>query len=105
MRDPFPVRLGGIAANLARVATFSTNQENGKAVEGMLNESKYFIEWTAPEAEIDVAAKLVELQVQIALWQLSWDEIWGNAEEKSEMAEKSRRWSEQLLEMSGLVNK
>jgi hypothetical protein len=35
-----------------------------------------FIEWTSAQAETETAAKLVELQVQLALWQLQW-QIFG----------------------------
>jgi hypothetical protein len=37
-------------------------------------ESKYFIEWTTTEAE--VAAELVERQIQLVRWQRTWSTIW-----------------------------
>ncbi len=51
LRDPIPIRLGGIAANLGRVDSFSTNSANRDAVFRLLDESKWFIEWTAAETE------------------------------------------------------
>ena len=73
LRDDVATRLGGIAANLARVSSFSKSPVNKEAVNGLLDESKYFIEWTAEETGSDTAAELVELQVQIACWQHRWD--------------------------------
>jgi hypothetical protein len=48
--DNLSVRLGGIAANLARIASFSSNPANWEAVQSMLEESEFFIEWTVPDA-------------------------------------------------------
>jgi hypothetical protein len=64
MRDSLPIRLGGLAANLSRIKSFVSREGNREAVESLIDESKYFIEWTAAEAEVSTAAELVELQVQ-----------------------------------------
>ena len=72
MRDALPIRLGGLAANLSRIKSFSANDASREAVASLIDESKMFIEWTAAQAETETAAKLVELQVQLALWQLQW---------------------------------
>ncbi len=78
MRDSIPVRLGGLAANLRRIKYFASHEANFAAVEGLLDESKFFIEWTAREAEVDTAAELVELQIQLACWQRDWAAVWNN---------------------------
>jgi hypothetical protein len=70
LQDDLTVRLGGIAANLARIASCSNYPNEWEAVQSMLEESKFFIEWTAPEASLNVQAYLVELQIQLALWHL-----------------------------------
>jgi len=103
MRDPLPVRLGGLAANLSRIKSFSANEASRDTVASLINESKMFIEWTAGQAEIETAAKLVELQVQLALWQLQWQSVWGNALKRKQLADQSSEWSRQVLEMSGLL--
>jgi hypothetical protein len=64
-----------------------------------------FIEWTAAQAEIDTAAKLIELQVQLALWQLQWKTIWSDPLKRERIAEESANWSKQVLEFSGLLGK
>ncbi|TXT23563.1 MAG: hypothetical protein FD131_5196 [Rhodocyclaceae bacterium] len=45
LRDPLPIRLGGLAADLARIASFSENPANRHAVASLLEEGKYFAEW------------------------------------------------------------
>lgn len=103
MQDPIPVRLGGLAANLSRVASFSKHAGHREAVSEMLEESKWFIEWTASELEIERAAELVRLQVQLALWQLQSQTEWDNENWRNGLAVDSRQLSERLLEMSGLL--
>ena len=103
MRDDLPVRLGGLAANLSRIKSFSANEAGKDAVESLIDESKMFIEWTAPQAEINTAEKLVQLQIQLALWQLQWGTIWNDSLKRKQIAEQSNVWSRQVLEMSGLL--
>jgi len=104
LRDRLPVRLGGIAANLARVKSFSTYAENSILVNSLVEESKHFIEWTAAEADIDTAADLVELQLQLVRWQRTWAIIWPDPAKRQEVAETAKRWSDRVLEMSGLLD-
>lgn len=68
LRDTLPIRLGGLAANLSRIKSFAAYDAGRDAVESLIDESKFFIEWTAAEADSSVAAELVELQVQLACW-------------------------------------
>ena len=104
LRDGLPVRLGGLAANLSRIKSFASHDSNRDAVESMIDESKYFIEWTAAEVEVDTAAELVELQVQLAQWQRNWACIWADPAQRQHMSEQSAAWSRRVLEMSGLLH-
>lgn len=105
LRDSLPVRLGGLAANLARVKSFSTNADNAAAVFDLFEESKFFIEWTAADAEIKTAENLVELQLQIAVWQRNWKLIWPDEIRRNEMAGSSLAWSNRVILSSGLLDK
>jgi len=104
LRDSVPVRLGGLAANLRRIKSFAGHDANVAVVESLLDESKYFIEWTAREAEIETAAELVELQIQLACWQRDWAVLWSDPVQRTQMAERSRLWSDRVLDLSGLLN-
>lgn len=104
IRDDVPTRLGGLAANLARISSFSKNPINRNVVHSLVDESKLFIEWTAADAEAETAAPLVELQVQLALWQLDWEKIWGDPAYRSQVVDQSRAWSDKVLDLSGLLS-
>ena len=103
MRDDLPVRLGGLAANLSRIKSFSANEASGETVASLIDESKMFIEWTASQADISTAATMVDIQIQLALWQIRWDSIWSDPAKRKQIAEQSGIWSKQILEMSGLL--
>jgi hypothetical protein len=105
LRDQLPTRLGGLAANLYRIKSFSTQDAGRESVESLLEESKHFIEWTAAEAEVNTAAQLVELQIQLARWQRNWPEMWSDPLHRRQMAEQSALWSQKVLELSGLLNR
>lgn len=100
LRDPLPLRLGGLAADLARIASFSENPSNRDAVMSLLEEGKYFAEWTAPDASPDVQAVLAEVQGQLALWQRRWTA--GRPEPFTRV--EAQHWSDQLLALSGLLS-
>lgn len=103
LRDPLPIRLGGIAANLARVVSFAENPISHPAVTDLLYESKFFIEWAGPTAPLEVAAVLVELQIALAIWQSRWIKGYSDPTLRSALIEFAREWSNKLLEMSGLL--
>jgi len=103
LQDSLPVRLGNLASNLSRIKSRCQNQANRELVESLLQESKLFIEWTAKDAEVEIAAELVELQVQLACWQYSWAKIWDDAEQRTIVMEQASIWSAKVLNMSGLL--
>ena len=103
LRDPLPIRLGGLAANLARIKSFSDHPDHRDVVESLLDESKFFIEWTALDADLPAQAELVDLQLQLARWQWAWSRIWADPAQRASGAEQAQRWSRRVLEMSGLL--
>lgn len=104
LKDKLPVRLGGLSADLARIAFFSPSQENWKVVESLLEESKFFIDWTVPEVPLEQKAFLVELQIQLALWHRIWAEVYTDAKERQRLAQQASFWSQKVLEISGLLD-
>ncbi len=103
LKDDISVRLGGLAANLSRIKSFANNEKNKAVVESLIDESKHFIEWTAHETEIDTAAKLVELQIILALWQIKLDQVWLDTNQRKQISDESNIWSQQVLVASGLL--
>jgi hypothetical protein len=102
LRDGLPIRLGGLAANLGRIQSFAAGGASDAVVESLMDESKYFIEWTAAEAEVNIAAELVELQVELAGWQLRWRRT-RDAVLREQVVDQAGVWSDRVLEMSGLL--
>ena len=103
LRDELPVRLGGLAANLARIRSFSDHPDHRDVVERLLEESKFFIEWTVPGAELEVQTELVEIQLRLARWQRRWADIWVDPIQRAAVAKQAYTWSNQVLELSGLL--
>ncbi len=103
LKDEIPVRLGNLASNLARIKSRCQSTAHQELVENLLKESEFFIEWTAPDTEVEVAAELVELQITLAQWQYNWESIWNDSELLSEVSHKANIWSEKVLNMSGLL--
>ena len=99
LRDPLPVRLGGLAADLARIASFAENPQNREAVASLLEEGKYFAEWAAPNAAENVQEALATVQLQLVLWQRRW--LARQPEPRMRM--EAQEWSDQFLALSGLL--
>ncbi|NWG04753.1 MAG: hypothetical protein HXY44_18015 [Syntrophaceae bacterium] len=104
LRDGLSIRIGGLAANLARVKSFSEHPDHRDIVESLLEESKFFIEWTALDAEPALQGDWVELQLRLACWQRSWGDIWVDPARRAALAEEAHAWSERLLKISGLMH-
>ena len=103
LQDDLQVRLGGIAANLARIASSSSHPHNWEAVQSMLEESKFFVEWTAPDAPLNVQALLVEVQIQLALWHRNWSTIHSEVKEREKLQHWSRLVSEKVFSVASGV--
>ena len=108
MQDGLPIRLGGLAANLMRIASVAVasvadHPGNRHVVDSLLEESKFLIEWTVPDTSIDKQEALVELQIRLALWQLRWYPDSNDPAKRAHLAHEVRAWATQVLEMSGLL--
>ena len=99
LRDPLPIRLGGLAADLARIASFGDNPANHRAVASLLEEGKYFAEWIAPDASLDTQALLAEVQVTLAVWERRW--LCRTPDDT--MRTEAQRKSDELLALAGLA--
>jgi len=72
LRDTLSVRLTGLAADFERIASSARHPSGAASVVEMLEESQYYIEWTAAEAEPQVAAELVDIQRMIVAKRCAW---------------------------------
>jgi len=102
LRDGVNIRLGGLAANLARIGSFSRRPEHCDAVSRLVRESALFIEWTAADAPADSLPDLAELQRLLSQWYHSWSDVWADDSRRAEVGEAAAQWSARVLELSGL---
>jgi len=103
LSDPLSVRLAGLAADLARISSSARRESGAEIVAMMLEESQYFIEWTAAEAEPEVAGELVDIQRLIALWRKAWPEAKLSQTQRTLLSVQAKKWSDQILGYSGIV--
>jgi len=99
LRDSPPVRLGGLAADLARLASCAGHPQNREVVASLLEEGKHFAEWAAPEAPLETQAVLADIQVALAVWQRRW----LSGAPAATMRTEAKQRSEELLALAGLV--
>ncbi len=103
MRDALPVRLGGLAADLARITSFSQNPANLAPVADLMREAAHFIEWCAPESDLESQVTLLELQRHLARWRMQLPQRFPEKTWRSQVIAEARQWSQRVLEMSGLL--
>lgn len=104
LQDSVPIRLGGVAANLARINSASDHEGHRDLVRNMFEDSQYLIEWAAPETVLETQVQLIDLQLQLAIWKLKWDSIWNDGQLRRNVAESAGQWSNRSLDLSGLLN-
>ena len=105
IKDPLPIRLAGLAADLGRLSSSARRITGNASVAEMLEESRYFIEWTAAEAEPEIAAELVDIQRMLTAWCKAWPEAQHSQAQRILLSVQAKSWSDQVLEYSGLLNK
>jgi hypothetical protein len=103
LQDATDIRLGGIAANLARVRSFGRDPDNSKSVIFLLRETRFFIDWTAPDVSLEIAIELRDLQRLITRWLIAWEHIWTDETERQIVLQTAKDWSDRLLQRSGLI--
>lgn len=103
LRDNPSRRLGNLAANLARIDTFGAEPDHSELVRHLAEESAFFIEWAAPDAEPEVQYELLALQRLLVNWIRSWAGLWNDPQRRVVMRETAGQWAQRLLQLAGLV--
>ena len=104
LRDGLPIRLGGLAADLSRIASFSDNPAHREAVAGLIREAAHFAEWCAPESPLDVQITLAQVQLILALWQRGLRQWFDDGLWRATLAVQAQTWSDRILTLSGLLS-
>jgi len=106
LRLDTPTRFGALAADLARVTSASMIPAVD-AVNDLLQESRYFSEWSAPDLlpdRVDDAARLLDIQRGLTFWYHRWNQIVNDANEREKLSAQAQQWSDEVLKMSGLLD-
>ncbi len=104
LADPLPIRLGGVAANLARIRSFARNDLNRAAVCTLLEETRRFVDWTATDASAETLAGIVDLHAQLMQWEARIAGVWDDADARTDLSRWAGEWSDRVLSMSGLLS-
>lgn len=104
LRDDEATRFGNLASSLARASRGAQSPERRATVERVLGEAHSFVSWTTESVTSPSSALLtmrVDLESLLANWQKSsqWDPALA-----AEVSEKCRRYSDQALALSGLLD-
>lgn len=103
LKDPLPKRLGGLSASLGRISSLARHETDLENVLQMIDECRYYIEWTAAETKPEVASELVDIQVALAMWRKLWSEPPHTRGQRALLSFQAKKWSDQVLDWSGLL--
>ena len=96
-RDPLPVRWGGIASDLLRLSSMAHDGTSDfKTFQDVLNETKLFTEWLAPQVGFKQQETILSLQRELS-------GISSGFSNDRSVEAKARAWSNKVLKISGLV--
>ncbi|MBC6432182.1 hypothetical protein FM036_16010 [Nostoc sp. HG1] len=104
MQDDVPTRLRRLATHLSQIQSLLTQGSSENLILALVDESRYFIEWTVPDMvkadDIDRACELVDLVRLLTRWLFHWDNIWTDAEQKQSASLQASYWLQRVLEIS-----
>ncbi len=104
MQDDVTTRLRRLATHLSQIQSLWTQGSSEDLILALVDESRYFIEWTVPDMvkadDIDRACELVDLVRLMTRWLFHWDDIWTDAEQKQSASAQISYWLQRVLEIS-----
>lgn len=104
MQDDVTTRLRRLATHLSQIQSLWTQGSSEDLILALVDESRYFIEWTVPDMvkadDIDRACELVDLVRLLTRWLFHWDDIWTDAEQKQSASQEISYWLQRVLEIS-----
>lgn len=105
LKETSPMRLGHLASDLARASDLLKMRVGPETIQGVLQESKFFAEWTgtAGDLSIEIKTLLAEIQSFVTQKELEWEALSKNLEWRANVARQLRVWSDELLKKTGLL--
>lgn len=109
IQDDIPTRLRHLATHLSQIHSLWTQGSSQDLSIALIQESRYFIEWTVPDMvkadDIDRAAELVDLGRVLTHWLFNWEKIWSDDAQKQIAAGQTQDWLHRVLEISNTESK
>jgi dephospho-CoA kinase len=93
---PVSVRLLSLVTHLARVESQAGDSAQSEAVQRVIRESMFFVEYIVPDVELNLQVELVELQRLLARWYHHWAEIQADEARRRAVAEQAGEWSKRI---------
>lgn len=103
-RESPEMRLGHLASDLSRIASFIEMQAKTEAIKAVIEESKFFAEWAAQDAKPEIQMSLAEIQSFLTQKELELNSLSDNHEWKKEVSQYVRACSDGLLKKAGLID-
>ncbi|OYD99849.1 hypothetical protein [Nostoc sp. 'Peltigera membranacea cyanobiont' 232] len=104
MQDDVTTRLRRLVTHLSQIQSLWTQGSSEDLILALVDESRYFIEWTVPDMvkadDIDRACELVDLVRLLTRWLFHWDNIWTDAEQKQSASQEISYWLQRVSEIS-----
>jgi hypothetical protein len=104
LQDRFAIQLGNIAANMGRIDSYMTDPISEEIVISVLDETKHFVSWAILNATLHEQLELAVLQQRLIEWHLTLPYLWQDSHQRLATGREARRWSDQLVTMSGLLD-
>jgi hypothetical protein len=100
LRQSHPQQLGELASSLARLKSWSQKKASREIVPVLLEENLLYVRLIQRQSNI---AQLSQIEDLLVGWQHNWSSICSNPTEVANLASVAATWSEQVLDMSGLL--
>ena len=99
------MQLGHLASDLARIASFIDIKMDARALKSVIEEAKYFAEWTAtaPGVTLETQIFLAKIQEFVAQKELEFDCMFEKEEWRAGVRSRARAWSDELLRKAGFL--
>ena len=104
LSKPLSQRLNDLASNLKQISDSARDTTVSETLPSIMRECEYMINWTAAETQIDFAAELVDMLRFISLWRHAWVDAQINQSLRTLLYLQAKKWSDQVLDYSGLLN-
>lgn len=104
LKESPEMRLGHLASDLARIASFIEMQLKTEAIKTVIEESKFFAEWAARDAKPEIQMFLAGIRGFLAQKELELNSLSSNQEWKKEVSQYVRACSDGLLKKAGLID-